>query len=366
MKIAIIHDYLNQYGGAERVLEIFMEMFPEAPIYTMVSDLSKMPEKFQKADIRTSFIQKIPFSKNHYKKMLSLFPIAVEQFDLRGYDVILSSSSAFAKGVITNPNQLHICYCYTPMRYVWDLYHQYMNEDITNPIFKFALPRVLHKIRMWDQLTAQRVDHFIADSKSISRRINKYYGRDSEVIYPPVNLDQFYRSDTIGDYYLIVSRLIPYKRIDIVIQAFNELNLPLVIIGDGYDRKRLEAMAGPSVKLLGFQSDEVIAEYYSKCKCFILGGEEDFGITPLEAQASGRPVIAYRKGGALETVKENQTGLFFDHSTPESVIAAVRQIETMNFDSNQIQAHANEFSTTTFKQKIMDFIQEKIERKATS
>ncbi len=360
MKIAIVHDYINQYGGAERVLEVFMEMFPDAPIYTMVKDLSKMPAKFQNADIRTSFIQKIPFAKNHYKKMLSLFPLAVEQFDLRSYDVILTSSSAFAKGVITTPNQLNICYCYTPMRYVWDLYHQYITEDVTNPIFKLLLPSVLHKIRMWDQLTAQRVDHFIADSKSISNRIKKYYGRDSEVIYPPVNFDQFYPSEQIGDYFLIVSRLIPYKRIDIVIEAFNSLGWPLVIIGDGYDRPRLQSLAKANVQFMGFQSDDVIAEYYSKCKGFILGGEEDFGITPLEAQASGRPVIAYRKGGALETVKEFETGVFFDEPTSKSLLQAISKFQELQFDTQTIRAHANNFSREKFKQEISQFIQSRI------
>ncbi|MCR8635968.1 glycosyltransferase [Paenibacillus radicis (ex Xue et al. 2023)] len=366
MKIAIVHDYLNQYGGAERVLECFMDMFPDAPIYTMVADLNRMPERFRKADIHTSFIQSLPFSKNHYKKMLSLFPIAVEQFDLREYDVILSSSSAFAKGVITNPNQLNICYCYTPMRYVWDLYHQYIKEDVKNPIFRKVLPYILHKIRMWDQLTAQRVDHFIADSISISNRIAKYYGRTSEVIYPPVSYDNFQTSDKIEDFFLIVSRMIPYKRIDIAIEAFNKLNKPLVIIGDGYDRKRLESLAGPTIKFMGIQPDDVIVDYYSRCKGFILAGEEDFGITPLEAQSSGRPVIAYGKGGALETVVENVTGVFFRESTHEAIIEAVKKFDTINFDSQIIREHANRFNETRFKQEMLDFINAAINKKELS
>ncbi|MDF2959491.1 MAG: glycosyltransferase [Paenibacillus sp.] len=356
MKIAIVHDYLNQYGGAERVLECFMDMFPDAPVYTMISDLSKMPKRFKDADIRTSFIQSIPFSKNHYKKMLSLFPIAVEQFDLREYDVILSSSSAFAKGVITNPNQVHICYCYTPMRYVWDLYHQYIKEDVKNPVFRKVLPYILHKIRMWDLLTAQRVDHYIADSISISNRIAKYYGRKSQVIYPPVGYEKFRTSDKIEDFFLIVSRMIPYKRIDIAIEAFNRLKKPLVIIGDGYDRKRLESLAGPTITFLGIQPDEVIVDYYSRCKGFILAGEEDFGITPLEAQSSGRPVIAYGKGGALETVVENVTGVFFRESTYESIMEAVNKFDSIAFDTQVIREHADRFNETRFKQEILDFI----------
>ncbi|UHA71647.1 glycosyltransferase [Paenibacillus sp. 481] len=359
MKIAIVHDYINQHGGAERVLEAFMELYPDAPVYTLISDMKKMPAVFQQAQIHNSFIQNIPFSKKHYKKMLSLFPLAVEQFDLRQYDVVLSTSSAFAKGVITNPNQVHICYCHTPMRYVWDLYHQYM-EELKNPLFKWMLPRVLHKIRLWDYASANRVDHFIANSYNVSKRIKKYYGRDSSVIHPPVNLEQFTFSDESEDYHLIVSRLIPYKRIDLIIEAFNQLKWPLVIIGDGYDRKRLEQMAHSNIKFLGYQPDHVIAEHYSKCRAFILGGEEDFGITPLEAQASGRPVLAYGKGGALETVIEGQTGLFFYEPNVTEIIDKLKQINNIDFDSNFIRAHAETFSKERFKQSIQQFITSKI------
>jgi glycosyltransferase involved in cell wall biosynthesis len=366
MKIAIVHDYLNQYGGAERVLECFMDLFPNAPIYTMIADLTKMPERFKNADIRTSFIQSIPFSKDHYKKMLPLFPIAVEQFDLKEYDVVLTSSSAFAKGVLTNSNQVNICYCYTPMRYLWDLYHQYIKEDVTNPVFRKILPYILHRIRIWDQLTAQRVDHFIADSSSISKRIAKYYRRTSKVIYPPVSFDKFRISDKVEDFFLIVSRMIPYKRIDIAIEAFNKLNKPLIIIGDGYDRKRLESLAGPSITFLGIQPDEVIVDYYSRCKGFILAGEEDFGITPLEAQASGRPVIAYGRGGALETVIDNVTGVFFHKSSPEAVIEAVRKFDSIPFDSLAIREHAHRFNEIRFKQEILEFINTAINKKELS
>ncbi|OBY76952.1 glycosyl transferase [Paenibacillus sp. KS1] len=359
MKIAIVHDYINQHGGAERVLEAFMELYPDAPVYTLISDLSKMPDAFQRAQIHNSFIQKIPFAKTQYKKMLSLFPLAVEQFDLRGYDVILSTSSAFAKGVITNPNQVHICYCHTPMRYVWDLYHQYM-EELNNPLFKWYLPKVLHKIRQWDYVSAQRVDHYIANSHNVANRIKKYYGKKSEVIHPPVSSEQFYLSDVTEDYYLIVSRLIPYKRIDLVIEAFNKLGWPLIIIGDGYDRKRLESLAKSNVEFMGYQPDQVIAKYYSKCKAFILGGEEDFGITPLEAQASGRPVLAYGKGGALETVISGETGYFFAEQSVDSVIDALEKISTASFDTAAIRHHAESFSKDKFKDRIQQFISSKV------
>jgi glycosyltransferase involved in cell wall biosynthesis len=363
MKVAIIHDYLNQSGGAERVLESFMELFPDAPVYTIISDLPRMSSAIQAADVRHSFIQSIPFSKKHYKKMLGLFPMAVEQFDLREYDLVLSSSSAFAKGVITYPHQLHICYCYTPMRYVWDLYHQYIQEDVRSPIYRFLLPFMLHRIRMWDQLNSQRVHHFIADSINVSNRIQNYYGRNSTVICPPVNFNQFNVADTLEDYFLIVSRLIPYKRISIAIEAFNKLKWPLVIIGDGYDRKRLEALAGPTIRFLGQQPDEVIVEYYSKCQAFILAGEEDFGITPLEAQASGRPVIAYRKGGALETVIERETGLFFEEQTADSLIEVLISFQNYEFVPARIREHAFTFGKDRFKQEISAFIRTKCTQK---
>lgn len=354
MKVALVHDYLNQYGGAERVLESFKEIFPDAPIYTLISDLSKMPDKFERYDIHNSFIQKIPFSKRNYKKMMSLFPLAIEQFDLSSYDVVLSSSSAFAKGVLTRPGQLHFCYCHTPMRYVWDLYHDYLKKS--SSFLQKVLPPLLHSIRNWDQLSSQRVDHYIANSNNVRKRIEKYYNKKSHVIYPPVSFERFAISDETEDYFLIVSRLISYKRIDIVIQAFNQLQLPLVIIGDGYDRSRLEKLAGSTVKLIGIQSDEIVAQYYSKCRALIMAGEEDFGITPLEAQASGRPVIAYGKGGALETVVNKKTGIFFNEQTPESVLDAVQSLKDIEFDSQTIRDHAQKFNNERFKREIENYI----------
>ncbi|MBE1445680.1 glycosyltransferase [Paenibacillus sp. OAS669] len=365
MKIALVHDYLNQYGGAERVLECFMDMFPEAPVYTIISDLSKMPARFAEANITNSFIQNVPFSRKHYKKMLGLLPHAVEGFDLREYDVILSSSSAFAKGVITTPSQLHICYCHTPMRYVWDLYHQYLAE-INNPVYKKVLPFILHKIRNWDAINSQRVDHYIANSNNVSKRIKKYYNRESHVIHPPVSFERFDFAGESGDYFLIVSRLIPYKRIDLVIEAFNLLNLPLVIIGDGYDRTRLQKMAGPTVQLMGYQSDEVISKYYSNCKAFILAGEEDFGITPLEAQANGKPVIAFGKGGALETVVEGKTGIFFNEPTADSLVQAINRFNSISFNKHTIRDHANQFNEIRFKEEIRNFITRALQQKEHS
>lgn len=355
MKVALVHDYLNQYGGAERVLEVFMDLFPDAPIYTIIANLSKMPKRFKDADVRTSFIQNVPLSKNHYKKLLGLFPIAVEQMDLRNYDLVLSSSSAFVKGVITTPAQLHVCYCHTPMRYVWDLYHQYMQE-ISNPVFSKVLPYILHKVRLWDQVSSQRPDYYISNSFNVTRRIRKYYNRDSHVVHPPVSFNHLSPPRESEEFFLIVSRLLPYKRIDLVIETFNRLKWPLVIIGDGYDKQRLEKLAGPHIKMLGYQSDEVIRDYYSRCRAFILAGEEDFGITPLEAQAHGKPVIAYGKGGALETVVDGITGIFFNEQSTDSLAQTLQHFQKIAFEPNSIQQHANTFNEDRFRKQIMDHL----------
>lgn len=354
MNIGLVHDYLNQNGGAEKVLDEFHNLFKEAPIYTLIED-ENVSKKFE-ADIHSSFIQKIPFSRKHYKKMLPLFPVAIENFRLEEYDVVLSSSSAFAKGIITKPNTTHICYCHTPMRYVWDLYHAYLYDDGPRGLYRKVLPLILHYIRIWDRISADRVDYFIANSYNVKRRIEKYYQRDAVVIHPPVEVSRFSISNSIDDYFLIVSRLIPYKRIDIVIEAFNELGYPLIVIGDGYDLQRLKNMANSNIIFLGYQSDEVIAEYYQKCKAFIFPGEEDFGITPLEAQASGRPVIAYRKGGALETVIDQETGLFFNKQDKDYLKSAVELFYTKDFDPLHIREHAIKFDSSIFKEKISGYV----------
>lgn len=356
MKVAIVHDYLNQRGGAERILDIFCEMFPDAPIYTLLADESTLTENMKKHKIHQSFISKLPFAKRHYKKYLLLFPTAIEQFDLSDFDLVISSSSAFAKGVITKPDTIHICYCYTPIRYAWDLYYQYLGQDGPKGLYRKILPIAMNYIRMWDQVTVDRVDHFIAISQYIKKRIKKYYRRDAEVIYPAIDVTQFNISDKVSDYFLIVSRLLPYKRVDIAIEAANELNLPLVIIGDGYDSKRLRKMAGPTVQFLGYQPDHVIKEYYSKAKAFIFPGDEDFGLTPVEAQASGRPVIAYAAGGALETVVDGITGLFFREQTKESLVDALKRFDSNSFDPHKIREHAKQFDKEVFKKRMFQYI----------
>ena len=356
MKLAIVHDYLNQYGGAERIIEIFHEMYPDAPIYTSVYDPSMLPPVFQEMDIRPSFLQRIPFISRTLPYYISLMPLAFEQFDLQEYDVVLSSTTSFAKGVITSPNCVHICYCNTPMRFAWR-YHDYMRERNVGTLRRMMLALMLHPIRSWDAVSANYVDYFIANSYNIARRISKFYRRDSYVIYCPVDCSRYSIRPEVGDYYLIVSRLREYKRIDRAIEAFNELKLPLVIIGEGSDRNRLEQMAGENTTFLGRVDEEALQKYYAHCRALIFPGEEDFGLTPVEAMASGRPVIAFGGGGALETVKENVTGCFFSDPTPASLAAAVRSFDTGQVDPETIRAHALQFDVKNFKQKIEDYIQ---------
>lgn len=355
MKLAIVHDYLNQYGGAERIIEIFHEMFPDAPIYTSIFDADRLPPVFRTMDIRPSFMQRLPLVKRFLPYYLPFFPLAFEQFDLRSYDVILSSTTAWGKGVITTPDCLHICYCNTPMRFAWR-YHDYLQDRDLSPLTRSVLAFLLHPIRLWDVVSSNYVDYFIANSDNVSRRIAKIYRRESHVIPCPVDCSKYQIETTIDDYYLVVSRLRPYKRIDLVIQAFNQLNRPLVIIGDGDDRPRLERLASPQITFLGKVSDETLQSYYRRCRALIFPGEEDFGLTPLEAQASGRPVIAYARGGALETVVDGVTGRLFYPQTPEALADAVRAFDVTAIDSTVLRAQAMRFDVTHFKQKIRSFL----------
>ncbi len=357
MKIAIIHDWLTNMGGAERVILAFHDIFPDAPIYTTVYNPDKLPEEFRKMDIRTSFIQKFPKAKTKYNMYLPFMPTAFEQFDLSEYDVVLSSSSSCAKGVITRPDTLHICYCHTPMRYAWDFYNEY--KESAPKWQKRFIPYLMNYIRMWDRLSADRVDYFIANSNAVAKRIKKYYRKDSVVINPPVNAEFYNPIDEDGDYFLIVSRLVEYKRIDIAVEAFNDLGLPLIIIGDGPEKEKLQKMAKNNIKFLGRIPDEEVRKYYAKCRAFIFPGEEDFGITPLEAQASGRPVIAFGKGGVLDSVIEGVTGIFFKEQNKESLKEAIIKFKDMKFDKNAIRKHAEKFDINVFKQRIYDFVVEK-------
>src|SRR3989339_672579 len=375
-KVAIVHDYLNQYGGAERALEAMHEMYPSAPIYTTIYLPENLPRKFRKMDIRPSFMQELPFLREHFKKYLLLYPFAIRSFDLSSYDVVLSSSSAFAKGANTG-SAFHICYCYTPMRFAWR-FDDYIKKEQFSPAIKKLLPLIIKFLKIWDLWSSSKVDNFIATSKNIRGRIQDIYNRDAEVIYPPVAPGNYYkgipRNYTVGNfgassnsgpgnYFLLVSRLVPYKRIDIVVKAFNSLGLPLRIIGEGPHRQCLESMANSNVKFLGRVSDEVLVENYSACQAVISPGEEDFGLVPVEAMASGKPVIAYAGGGVLETVTDGISGIFFHEQTPEAVFDAVARFGRIHhvFNSDAIRERALVFDREVFKEKLNGLICEKYE-----
>lgn len=361
MKVALVHDWLTNMGGAERVVINFKEIFKDAPIYTTIYNPDNLGDELKNIDVRTSFLQNKKDAKKNHQKYFPFMPMAFESFDLNDYDIVLSSSSSCAKGVVTNPNTMHVCYCHSPMRYGWEFYYEYANTTDMKKLKKKLLKYFMDYMRIWDNVSSNRVDYFIANSENVARRIWKHYRRESVVIHPPVRCNLFNISDEDEDYFLIVSRLVEYKKIDLAIEAFNELRFPLIIIGDGAEREELESKAKDNIKFLGRQPDNVIKKYYSKCRAFIFPGEEDFGITPLESQASGRPVIAFGKGGALETVVDGQTGIFFDEQTVDELKLAVKKFQNIDFDKKVIRKHAEEFDEAIFKGKIKDFIDEKYE-----
>lgn len=349
MKVAIVHYWLVNMRGGEKLVELLCDLFPDADIYTLVFDPSKVSAKIRSHRITTSFIQKMPFGVKKYQKYLPLHPMAIEQFDLSRYDLVLSSESGIAKGVILPPNVCHICYCHSPMRYVWNMYHEYRNG--LGRISRIIWMLFSNYLRLWDYTNSQRVHKFIANSHNVKRRIELYYGREASVVYPPVTIDRF-RNAPSEDFYLIVSQLVSYKRVDLAVAAFSSLGKRLVVIGDGVECRRLKEMAGESVVFLGRQSDEVLEDYYARCRAFVFPGEEDFGITPLEAMASGKPVIAYGRGGALETVKDGETGLFFHTPDPCSLARAVEELESREWDSGKIQEHARSFDYAVAKERL--------------
>lgn len=360
MKIAIVHDFLNQYGGAERVVEALHEIYPSAPIYTTIYLPENLPESFKQMDIRTSFMQKLPFLDRHFKKYLLLYPWAVESFDLTDYDVILSSSSAFAKGVRTAAGTCHICYCYTPMRFAWD-YKRYIEKEDFGFLLRAAIRLSTLILKKWDLKVNSTVNHFVAISELVKNRIKDIYKRSSDVIYPPVNCHSFEISNQTDNFYLVLSRLNAYKRIDIVVEAFNKLELPLKIIGGGPCMNKLRQMANKNITFTGRLSDEELVDNISKCKALIFPGIEDFGIVPLEAQSAGRPVIAFASGGALETIINGKTGIFFDYQTPESLIEAVNKFEVIkdSFVPSEIRKNALKFNKDRFKREIKEYIESK-------
>ncbi|NQT29429.1 MAG: glycosyltransferase [Candidatus Saganbacteria bacterium] len=361
MKIALVHDYLNQFGGAERVVSALNEIWPDAPIYTSIYDEKKMPEEFKRMDIRVSFMQKLPLVFALFKYYFLFYPLAFERFDLSQYDVILSSSSAFAKGVRKRQGQLHICYCHNPMRFVWR-YEDYTKQMSIPFIFKFILPFLLDPLKKWDLETASAVDGYIANSKTVAGRIKKIYGRESVIINPPVETDFFKPSNIDGDYFLVVSRLNAYKRIDLVVAAFNRLELPLKIVGSGPLFNKLKKEASSNIEFLGSVSDFNLRKIIAESRALIFAGEEDFGIVALEAMACGRPVIAYRAGGAEETVIDGQNGIFFDQQSVDSLIGAIKRFQFESFDKGKIREDAERFNKTIFKQQIKAFVDEQINK----
>ncbi len=364
MRTALVHDWLTNLAGSERVLLTLHELFPDAPIYTSVF----VPEEFptlRHADVRTSFLQRVPGARKRHQAFPWLRTVAFESFDLSGYDVVISSCHAEAKGVITRPETLHICYCYTPIRYYWSGYHHYLANPrfgALNPLVRAALPYMANYLRVWDRCAADRVDHFVAISEHVARRIRKYYRREAEVIYPPVDTSWLKPSDRVEDYFLLVGRLIPYKRADLAVEAFNRLGLPLKVVGTGTELENLRRMARPNVEFLGRVSDAELAELYSRCLALVFPQEEDFGIVPLEAMASGRPVIAFRAGGALETVREGETGLFFDRQDAESLAETVRGFDPGDFDPRRIRRHALRFDSAVFKERFLAYVRGAWER----
>lgn len=360
MRVALIHDYLNQYGGAERVLEAIHELYPDAPVYTSIYDPEAMPDSYRAWDIRTSFMQHLPGWKKYFRHYFLLYPGAFESFNLSDYDLIISSSSAYAKGIIPPPGSLHICYCHTPMRFAWRT-QDYLQRESIRGVASAILPTILTYVRLWDVATASRVDAFVANSREVAGRIARYYQRTATIIPPPVDIPP-YQNQTPEDFYLAGGRLIPYKRIGLAVEALSALGLPLKVFGDGRDRAQLERVAGPTVEFLGWVSEAQRRELFARCRAFIFPGEEDFGITPLEAMAAGRPVIAYAAGGALETVIEGVTGRFFYQHNAAALAAAIAQSRCDSYDALRIRAHAEGFGTPVFLQRMQEFIQQEMDR----
>ena len=365
MKVALVHYWLVNMRGGEKVLEALCEIFPDADIYTHVYSPGDVSETIRKHRVNTSFIQKLPFAKSWYQKYLPLMPIALEQLDLSQYDLVISSESGPAKGVILNPETLHICYCHTPMRYIWDMYHEYrQNAGI---LTRILMPLITHWLRIWDVASANRVDIFIANSKFVAQRIRKTYQREAIIIPPPVDIQNFHATQNHDDFYLIVGQLVPYKRVDVAITAFNGTGKRLVIIGSGAEEQNLKKQAGPNIEFLSSQPNDVLVDFYSRCKALVFPGKEDFGIVPVEAMASGKPVIAYGAGGVLDTVVDGETGILFETQTPQGLNDAISRFEALpddQFCSDRLQQYASRFGIQRFKDEIWQIVQQNLPESA--
>lgn len=359
MKLALVHDWLNQIGGAEDVLETLARHYPESPIYTSIYAPQIMPECYRNWDIRTLWTDKLPAIQRRHQMYLPLYPLAWNNLRLSEYDVILSNKSGFCHGLHFDSRALHICYCLAPTRYVWQLDNYLAGEELP-PLAKSLLKPVVALLRRWDYAAAQRVSHFIAISSAIKERIRRFYDREAEVVFPPVDTARFQPAapEAVGNYYLVVSRLAPYKRIDLAVRAATELGLPLKIAGSGRDLERLRALAGDTVEFLGYVPDDALAQLMAKCKALLFPGLEDFGITPVQAQAAGRPVIAYRGGGALDTVVPARTGEFFNEATADSLKSVLLRFDAGAYDQETIRRHALKFDTAVFRQRISAYVEQ--------
>lgn len=360
MKVAIVCDWLITYAGAERVLEQMLKCYPDADLFAVVDFLPQEQRGFiMNKPVTTTSIQHYPFAQRLYQKYLFKMPLAIEQLDLSRYDLVISSSHAVAKGVITGPNQLHLCYIHTPIRYAWDMQHQYLEESgLSRGPLSWAARRMLFSVRQWDVRTANGVDAFIANSRFIARRVWKVYRREASVIYPPVDVERFTLQEKKEDFYLTASRLTPYKKVDLIVRAFARMpDRRLIVIGDGPEMKKIRHDATPNVTILGYQPSDVLADYMQRARAFIFAAEEDFGIVPVEAQACGTPVIAFGEGGATETVRDGTTGIFFGEQTVENLTEAVHRFETMTFDPRACRANAVRFAPERFRQEFSAFVE---------
>ncbi|HEY9881841.1 MAG TPA: glycosyltransferase family 4 protein [Leptolyngbyaceae cyanobacterium] len=365
-RVAIAHEWLTTYAGSEKVVEQVLAIFPEADLFSLVEFLPPDSRFFiRHKQVTTSFIQKLPFARKHFRQYLPLMPLAVEQFDLSSYDLVISSNHAVAKGVLTGPEQLHISYVHTPIRYAWELQHQYLQQaGLVRGVKSVFTRAILHYLRLWDMAAANRVDCFVANSHFVARRVWKTYRRKARVIYPPVKVQRFRADQARDDFYLAVSRFVPYKRVDLIISAFNQLGLPLVVVGDGPGWEQIKQSAKPHIQLLRSQPDAVVEDLMSRCKAFVFPAEEDFGITVVEAQAAGAPVIAYGRGGATETVIHGKTGILFPEQTVESLIDAIRAFEAgqYSFHAEQIRQNAEHFSEEHFRNQFQALVEETWEK----
>jgi glycosyltransferase involved in cell wall biosynthesis len=354
-KLALIHDYFIQMGGAERVAEELHGMFPGSPMYTTVDLRKQVPNNLKNALVHTSWMQRAGVNHKNYRKYFMVYPLAIETFDLSAYDLIISSSTGFAKGVKKRRGAVHVNYCHAPMRWVWR-YEDYAAREQFGSLKRKFLPALLFGLKQWDLRAAKQPDYFIANSNVIAERIKQCYGREAIVIPPPIDVERFSINEPDEDYYLVLSRLTPYKRIDLAIEACKKLDRPLVIIGDGTDRRQLEKIAGPKTLFLGRQSDEVVARYAGRCRALIFPGEEDFGMTPLEINASGRPVIAFQAGGATETVINRKTGVFFKKQTVDSLVQAIEEFQSLSWNRHTLRRHAEKFNSEVFAHRINEFL----------